>query len=53
LRQRRLIMSRRRVPDDVLAQWFSFEPAAQPIHPAAAHETARNVLSPAVSLAAE
>jgi GT2 family glycosyltransferase len=53
LRQRRLIMSRRRVPDDVLAQWFSFEPAAQPIHAAAAHETARNVLSPAVSLAAE
>lgn len=53
LRQRRLIMSRRRVPDDVLAQWFSFEPAAQPIHGAAAHEATRKVLSPVISLAAE
>ena len=53
LRQRRLIMSRRRVSDDVLAQWFSFEPAAQPIHPAPAHEAARKILAPAVSLAAE
>jgi len=53
MRQRRLIMSRRRVPDDVLAEWFSFEPAAQPIHAAATHEGGRKVLSPAVSLAVE
>jgi len=46
-------MSRRRVPDDVLAEWFSFEPAAQPIHAAATHEGGRKVLSPAVSLAVE
>jgi len=53
LRQRRQIMSRRRVSDDVLAPWFSFQPAAQPIHPAAAHETAPKVLSAAVRLAVE
>ena len=32
LRQRRIIMSRRRVTDEVLEQWFSFEPAARPVH---------------------
>jgi hypothetical protein len=41
------------VPDDVLAQWFSFQPAAQPIHAASAHDGGRKVLSPAVSLAVE
>ena len=30
LRQRRAIMSRKRVSDETLAQWFSFEPMAQP-----------------------
>jgi hypothetical protein len=30
-RRRRLIMSRRTVSDDVLAQWFSFRPVAYPI----------------------
>jgi hypothetical protein len=30
-RRRRLIMSRRTVTDDVLAQWFSFRPVAYPI----------------------
>jgi len=34
LRQRREIMSRRRVSDEALAQWFSFEPAALPMHAA-------------------
>jgi GT2 family glycosyltransferase len=29
--RRRLIMSRRRVSDEVLAQWFGFQPAAHPI----------------------
>jgi hypothetical protein len=29
-RRRRLIMNRRRVPDGVLAQWFSFRPVAYP-----------------------
>jgi GT2 family glycosyltransferase len=31
LRQRREIMSRRRVDDETLSQWFRFEPAAQPL----------------------
>jgi GT2 family glycosyltransferase len=31
LRQRREIMSRRRVDDEALAQWFGFKPAAMPI----------------------
>jgi GT2 family glycosyltransferase len=31
LRRRRWIMARRRVSDDVLAQWFSFEPVAHPV----------------------
>ena len=36
LRWRKVIMSRRRVSDDVLSQWFSFEPAAQELGPATA-----------------
>ncbi len=36
LRKRRVIMRRRRVADDVLARWFSFHPAAQPLTAAAA-----------------
>jgi GT2 family glycosyltransferase len=32
LRQRREIMSRRRMSDEALAHWFSFQPATQPIH---------------------
>ena len=31
LQQRRLIMTRRRVSDESLAQWFSAEPSAQPV----------------------
>jgi len=31
LRKRRQIMRRKRVDDEVLAQWFSFAPAAQPL----------------------
>jgi GT2 family glycosyltransferase len=50
LRQRRMIMSRRRVSDDVVAQWFSFEAASQPILSASAGR-ARGVLAPAVTLA--
>jgi GT2 family glycosyltransferase len=34
LRQRREIMSRRRVSDADLAQWFDFEPVAHPVKPA-------------------
>jgi hypothetical protein len=52
LRHRRAIMSRRRVSDDVLAQWFSFTPAAQPIRGAQAGAV-REVLTPAVPLAAK
>jgi GT2 family glycosyltransferase len=36
IRQRRVIMRRKRVDDEVLAQWFSFHPAAQPLNTAAA-----------------
>lgn len=50
-RQRRVIMSRRRVGDEAMAQWFSFEPASQPIHPAVTSVPARHVLSPAITLA--
>ena len=32
LKQRRLIMTRRRVSDESLAQWFRAEPSAQPVH---------------------
>ena len=53
IRQRRVIMSRKRVTDEALAPWFSFEPAAQPIHEAVAREGTRKVLAPAVSLAVE
>src|SRR4029079_16252960 len=35
LRQRREIMKRRRVSDEILAQWFSFHPAAEPVPEAA------------------
>jgi hypothetical protein len=31
LQQRRLIMNRRRVSDESLAQWFRTEPSAQPV----------------------
>jgi len=34
LERRRAIMARRRAGDEELAQWFSFQPAAQPIEPA-------------------
>ncbi len=30
-RQRQLIMNRRRVSDDAMAHWFSFEPASEPL----------------------
>jgi hypothetical protein len=34
-----------------MAQWFSFEPAAQPIHQTPALHSARRLLAPAVTLA--
>jgi GT2 family glycosyltransferase len=51
LRQRREIMRRRRVSDDVLASWFCFEPASQPALQIASPELERGVLAPAVGLA--
>jgi len=51
LRQRSLIMSRKRVSDETLSQWFSFEPAALPIHRTESSVPNRKVLAPAVSLA--
>jgi GT2 family glycosyltransferase len=44
LRGRRQIMSRRRVSDEVLNQWFRFEPAAQPLHTATAAAESRGVM---------
>ena len=44
LRGRRQIMSRRRVSDEVLNQWFSFEAAAQPLDGVAATAESRSVL---------
>jgi GT2 family glycosyltransferase len=43
-RCRRQIMSRRRISDEVLNQWFSFDPAAQPLAAAAATTESRGVL---------
>jgi len=48
LRQRRVIMDRRRSSDEEMAQWFSFEPATQPIHhapPVAARPLIRRTVS--------
>ncbi len=43
LRHRREIMRRKRIGDDVLAAWFSFEPAAQPADELPASEVMRPV----------
>ncbi len=51
LRQRRIIMSRRRVADDALVPWFNFQAASQPILSPAAPTSPRGVLAPAVTLA--
>jgi hypothetical protein len=48
LRQRRIIMARRRVSDEALAQWFSFEPVTQPVvaaYKAKARAAARTALA--------
>jgi GT2 family glycosyltransferase len=52
LRQRRLIMSRRRASDEVLARWFSFQPAAEPLNGTTALEPAAAILEADVSLSA-
>jgi GT2 family glycosyltransferase len=44
LRGRRQIMSRRRVSDEAINRWFSFEAAAQPLEAAAATTESRGVL---------
>jgi GT2 family glycosyltransferase len=44
LHRRRLIMSRRRVSDEALARWFSFEPATQPLGADAAPEPPAGIL---------
>ncbi|HEY2014501.1 MAG TPA: glycosyltransferase family 2 protein [Bryobacteraceae bacterium] len=51
VRQRRVIMSRKRISDETLENWFSFEPAAQPFHATASPAPPRSVLAPAVSMA--
>ena len=50
LRWRRQIMSRRRVSDDVLSQWFRFEPVAQPLGPVAVAPAPQGDLRGAASL---
>jgi hypothetical protein len=52
LEQRRLIMSRRRVSDQALARWFSFQPAAEPLNRTTALEPAAGILEAGVSLSA-
>ena len=46
----RVIMSRRRVSDEDLAQWFSFQPAAEPLNGTTALEPAAGMLEADVSL---
>jgi hypothetical protein len=45
-------MSRRRASDEALARWFSFQPAAEPLHSQAALEPAAGRLEAGVSLSA-
>ena len=45
-------MSRRRVSDEALARWFSFQPAAQPLNGTTALEPAAAMLEAGVSLSA-
>jgi hypothetical protein len=52
LRQRRIIMGRRRTSDEALARWFSFQPAVEPLHGQTALEPASGMLEPGVSLSA-
>ncbi len=43
--QRREIMSRRRVADEVLMRWFRFEPSAEPVSPLAVADAPGGVLA--------
>jgi len=52
LRQRHIIMSRRRASDEALARWFSFQPAAEPLNGQAALQPAAGMLEADVSLSA-
>jgi hypothetical protein len=52
LRQRRIIMSRRRTSDEALARWFSFQPAAEPLNGQPAPEPTPDMLEAGVSLSA-
>jgi hypothetical protein len=45
-------MSRRRVSDQALARWFSFQPAAEPLNRTTALEPAAGILEAGVSLSA-
>ena len=51
LRQRRAIMSRRRVSDAELASWFAFSPVSRPVRPAAAVAGRKAVLRPMAEIA--
>jgi hypothetical protein len=52
LRRRRFIMSRRRVSDESLARWFSFQPTAEPLNGQAALAPAAGMMEADVSLSA-
>jgi GT2 family glycosyltransferase len=52
LRRRRIIMARRRVSDEAMARWFSFQPAAEPLTGQPAREPAASMLEAGVSLSA-
>jgi hypothetical protein len=46
LRGRREIMARRKVADEALARWFSFQPAVEPIGAEPVAEAATGLLAP-------
>jgi GT2 family glycosyltransferase len=52
LRQRRAIMSRRRISDADLAAWFAFTPTSRPVRPAAELPARKPVLRPVAETAA-
>ncbi len=52
LRQRRVIMARRRISDSDLACWFAFTPASRPVRPVAEAPARKPVLRPVAEIVA-
>jgi GT2 family glycosyltransferase len=51
LRQRRIIMSRRRVPDEYLASWFAFTPTSHPVGQVTDLPARKHILRPVAETA--